>query len=87
MALSNNSFFLPHLAIALGMLAQYIGKKCQLFDKANQIRDLESDLECNVTEPTAKDLWKIWKVQAACFSRRNLMAEKKLRRKSETEAA
>lgn len=48
--------------------------------------DTEADLECMITEPMLKDLWKIWQVQVPDF-RVGTMMEKKLRRTPKKGAA
>jgi hypothetical protein len=45
--------------------------------------DTELDLECLLTQPTPKNLWKIWKAGGKERMRRKRLPEKKLRRRSE----
>ncbi len=47
--------------------------------------DTEPDLECLGTQPTPKNLWKIWKADAKERMRRKRLPEKRLgQRKEET---
>jgi hypothetical protein len=39
------------------------------------LSDLESDLECNKTQPILLDLWKIWKDPASDWARRKSLAD------------
>ena len=46
-------------------------------------RDTELDLECLGTQPTPKNLWKIWKAVGQDRIRRKRLPEKRLRRRTD----